>query len=336
MSSDRELRVGVIGCGAIARAVHLRTLRRAPRVRVVAIADPAAESLELARRLAPEAVAVARAEELLGREDVDAVVVATPSPTHGRLALSVVESGRHLYLEKPLATSVAEGERAAVAASGRGLVVAVGFNRRFHPLYRQARTVLASGVLGELRAAAATLCEPLAAGWRLDPGSGGALLDLASHHVDLLSWLSGSRPERSEVLAPQPERAAVQLRFESGMLATVLSAFDGGRSDSLVLLGSRGWLRVDRYTRRLELALDRPGSFTVRRRRIVPSAAVRAWRLRSLVRPSSDPSYARCLRAWLDAIAGGEQELAGVEDGLRCLETLAAPAQVGRAPDLPV
>ncbi|MGZ4387154.1 MAG: Gfo/Idh/MocA family oxidoreductase [Gaiellaceae bacterium] len=326
------MRVGVLGCGAIATAVHLRTLRRTAGVRVVAVADPSAQALERARGLAPETVILSEPEELLERDDLSAVVIATPSPTHARLALAAIERGLHLYLEKPLATTLADAERVATAARRRrDLVFAVGFNRRFHPLYRQARSILAGGVLGDLRAAAATLCEPVSGGWRLDPGSGGALIDLASHHVDLLHWLGASRAASAEILAPRPERAFLQLRFESGMLGSVLAAFDSGRSDSLVLHGRKGWLRVDRYTRRLELALDRPRSFSVKRRRIVPSRTVVSWRLRSLVRPSSDPSYAAALRAWLAVVQGGAAELPGCEDGLRCLEALARPAPIGRA-----
>ena len=105
MSDRGVVRLGVVGCGAIAVSVHLRNARRIPGVEVTAIADPADDARVAAGRLAPRAVQLESPGDVMGCTDVDAVVVATPSATHTELALSALAAGKHLYLEKPVGVS---------------------------------------------------------------------------------------------------------------------------------------------------------------------------------------------------------------------------------------
>src|SRR5678809_240387 len=99
-----SVRLGVLGCGSIARAAHLRSLARVPVGRVIALADTVAANLDAARPFAPDARAVAEYGDVLAMPDVDAVIVALPPALHASAAIAALDKGKHVYVEKPLAT----------------------------------------------------------------------------------------------------------------------------------------------------------------------------------------------------------------------------------------
>jgi len=313
------LRIGVIGCGAIAMSVHLRVLRRLRAVQVTALADPAAEARARAGRLVPGAALHTSAEELLDRSDVDAVVVAAPTGLHAGIALATLRTGRHLYLEKPIATTLEDGSRVAAAARDAGVVAAIGYNWRFQPLMVRGRELLRAGVIGEVRAVHTVFCEPVphtARGWRARRSEGGGvLLDLGSHNFDLITWLLEARIERVEAavssLATEHDSALVRLELTDGVIATSFFSLRACRAHSLEFIGERGVLRIDRSTRTLSLQGARARTSSV---------ALMSWRLRSLVRPRSEPSWSTALRTFAAKIRGAAVELPTFDDGLRSLE----------------
>jgi predicted dehydrogenase len=256
----------------------------------------------------------------------------------------VLAAGVPLYLEKPVATRVEDGERLVAAATAAGAPLAVaGFNRRFHPLFAHARVLLDAGAVGEVHAVSTLFCEPhdpaaMPAWKRGRDGGGGALLDLGTHHFDLLRWLF-----RDEVVAvdadisstaTEHDAASVRLRLAGGITATTYVSFRAGRVDAMEFAGDRGVLRVDRYARSLTVRLAPAGSFATRRRRVRPTRGALAWRAVSLLRPSREPSYAQALRAFGRAVRGRPAGHATLADGLRALEIVAAAERsiAGRAP----
>jgi len=134
--SEQSLRVGVVGGGLIAQAVHLPNLAAMPeRFEIAAIADPSARVGEaLVRRYAP-ARAYLDWRELLERETLDAVVVCSPHSTHAAIIAAALDSGLHVFVEKPLCITVEDAQAVAARASGTGLVVQVGYMKRFAPAY---------------------------------------------------------------------------------------------------------------------------------------------------------------------------------------------------------
>ena len=192
----RTLRLGVVGCGAIASLVHLRSARAFEDVEVVGLADPLPSALERGARLAPAAALFESVEELMAGCAPDAVVVASPSSTHAEVASVVLASGAHLYLEKPIAADLASAEALAARAADAGTVAAVGFNRRFHPVVLQAQRLIATGCMSEIVEIETMFAEPhdvaTMPAWKTSRRSGGgAPLDLGSHHVDLARLLLG-------------------------------------------------------------------------------------------------------------------------------------------------
>ena len=196
-SPPAPVRVGVIGAGAIAMAHHLPALARAPGATVVAVADPDPGARDRAGR-AVDADVLDDPGALLARGDLDAVVIGAPSHLHADLATAAAQAGLHAYIEKPVAIDAAGAERVRRAVEAAGTVAVVGLNRRMHPLYRQARRLVARGRIGPLVAAQTIFSEPFDLGgmpeWKRDRSTGGGvLLDLASHHLDQLRWLDRRR-----------------------------------------------------------------------------------------------------------------------------------------------
>ncbi|CAG1769831.1 scyllo-inositol 2-dehydrogenase (NAD(+)) [uncultured bacterium] len=148
MTSERIIRVAVLGAGAWARHAHLPGYLRDPRCRVVAIADPD-------RALAQDAAAafgipvVARDHtEVVRREDVDLVDVCTPSATHFELSMAALEAGKHVLCEKPVAFDYRETLRASAFARSRRLKTRLGFTFRFSPAMQYMKALIDEGFIG--------------------------------------------------------------------------------------------------------------------------------------------------------------------------------------------
>jgi predicted dehydrogenase len=148
MPTEPVVRVGVLGAGAWACGAHLPGYRRDPRCRVVAIADT---DIDRARRAAHDfdiPVASADARELIGRDDIDAIDVCTPSHTHFELAWSALEAGKHVLCEKPVAYDFRDTRRARDLARQKGLKTKVGLTFRYSPAMRYMRELVADGFIG--------------------------------------------------------------------------------------------------------------------------------------------------------------------------------------------
>jgi predicted dehydrogenase len=332
LPGSRQLRVGLLGCGAIASYFHLRALRQTAGATLVAAADPDPGARTRAQRLVRVPI-YERSGELLERSDIDAVVICAPTGVHAELAIAAARSGKHIYIEKPLAANMAEAELVADAVAAAGVTAVVGFNRRLHPLCERARDLLDTGRIGRVRAVQMAFCEPAPAGgipaWKQhrDTG-GGVLLDLASHHIDLLRWYL--RDEVAVVSASvvsdvaEHDGARLDLAFEKGVRAQGYFSFGTGMADQLEFLGEAGTLRVDRYRPAVEVRGRRRFGYGLRRQWIDPAPRTAMWRLYRKVRPGRDPSYGRALRAFVETVNGRPSQLASLSDGLRALEVVLA------------
>lgn len=326
------VRLGLLGCGAIATSVHLRVLLRLDGVEVVALADPDPVARERARRLSG-VEPTADPWDVVTRADIDAVVVATPSATHAELAVGAAAARKHVYVEKPLATTHDDALRVVNAVTATGVVAAVGFNRRFHPVFRRVHSLLSGNAVGRVVAVQSVFGQRLdqLPGWKHARASGGgAVLDLASHHADLLRWLVGdvveaqawTGSERSE-----DDRATIRWRLEPGVEAQTSVSFRVAQTDVIQVIGEEGVLRADRYLPAVELW--RTARRNPARRRQLPSRDLIGWRLR---RPlgRGDPSFRLALAAWLDAVRGRDIELPSVVDGLASLDAVLAAEESAR------
>jgi len=205
------LRFGIAGAGGMGVA-HAREILQRPDASVVALCDTSAAALDRAvERLygpgaggGPPAARFDSLPAMLAGADLDAVVIATPHTEHTAHIAQALEAGKHVLCEKPMATTAAAARAAIELAAGRGLTLAIAYQRHGQARYKQAREVVAAGLLGELRLVTVLIAQDCLANflpgatWRADPAlsGGGHFMDTGSHIVDMLLWVSGLEPER--------------------------------------------------------------------------------------------------------------------------------------------
>lgn len=251
------MRVAIVGAG-------LQCRRRAPVLaeskedQLVAIAskDPA-QADAMARQFGSRGVG--RWQELLTRDDVDAVVVCTPPHVHAEITIAALRAGKHVLCEKPLSRTLAEAESMQQASREAGRVLKCGFNHRHHPAVCEAKRRLDAGELGRPLFAR---CRYGICGrpgyekeWRADPdqAAGGQLIEQGTHGIDLIRWFMGEIAEVSCMTAVHYFR---EQKLEDDGLALFRTASGGTASlhTSLVqwqnlfsfeVFGSDGYARVE-------------------------------------------------------------------------------------------
>lgn len=318
--------------------MHLRIAQRLKDAALVAAADPDPGARERAKKLTRKPV-YEQTEELLARSDVDAVIVTGPTHLHAGLVDAACAAGKHVYLEKPIASSIGDGARVADAATRAGVNLTLGFNRRFHPLYEQARQLIRDGRLGRIHAVQTTFCELAQADtmpeWKRHRATGGGvLLDLASHHIDLLRWFLDDEVATVEasIESEQTEHdsARIQLKLHGGAQVQSWFSCRTAVSDWLEFAGEKGTMRVDRHRPRISLRVPRRLGYGVRSAQVAPSADLAAWWLKRTVRPSEEPSYRRILEAFVGELRGEARTTPNVVDGMRALEVVVGAEESAR------
>lgn len=339
MDATTALKIGLIGCGRIAQLVHLRVLTALPGARLVAVAEPDAQRRAAAGRQAPGAVACADYRELLALPELDAAVICLPPALHAEAAIAALARGKHVYLEKPLATDLDEGERVLAAWRRAGTVGQIGFNYRFTPLVGAARDHLRAGRLGTLAGARTTFTSAPRAlpDWKRSRASGGGvLLDLASHHLDLVRFLF--EREVIEVAAQlrsqrgEDDGAMVLLRLADGL--PVQSFFSTGavEEDRIEIYGQAGKLTIDRH---LSGAAEVTAATLERARLTRLRHALRSLAgttyLRDKVRgPAYLASYRAALGHFVARARAGQPATPDLLDGYRSLALVAAAEEAAR------
>jgi predicted dehydrogenase len=333
------LKVGLIGCGRIAQLVHLGILTHLPDVELVALAEPDPQRREEAGRRAPAAVALGDYHALLAMPEVEAVVICLPNALHAEAAVAALERGKHVYLEKPLATNLDDAREVLSAWRNTDVVGMIGFNYRFNALYQAAKQYIQSGKLGELvsvRSVFSSAARDLPTWKRKRQNGGGVLLDLALHHIDLIHFLfeqevrdifAGLRSQHSE-----DDSATLQLRLADGLLVQSFSSMNAVEEDRFEIYGTAEKLLVDRYcslnVEITEAALD--------------FSQLRYWgrQLRALIRspyileklraPNREPSYRAALTRFVAAAQANRPASPDFWDGYRSLAIIAAAEESAR------
>jgi predicted dehydrogenase len=186
-------------------------------------------------------------DDLLADDELDAVVLATPVPTHGRLAERVLRAGKHCFVEKPLAQSVAEAERAVAAAAESGRLLMVGHLLEYHPGVARLKEIADSGDLGDIHYLYTN---------RLNLGQlradENALWSLGAHDVSVVLYMAGEEPIEVEARGESYMREGIEdvvfcfMRFPSGLAAHLhLSWLDPHKERRLTVVGSRRMATFD-------------------------------------------------------------------------------------------
>lgn len=256
VSSSAPLRVGVVGCGMIARN-HAEAFTAAPGATVVACSDvdPARARAFADRHGIEHAVSSLPEMAALG---VDAVAVCTPHPTHEAVVIAAAGLGLHVLCEKPIAIDTPTAARMVTACREAGVRLGVMFQRRFWPASQRIRRAIDDGTLGIPVLGQCTVMlhrRPdyyTRDAWRgrWDTDGGGVLMTQAIHYLDLLRWFMGPVVEVTGRYATYvhgehievEDSATALLRFASGGMATVLATTGAtpGEGVQIKITGSTG------------------------------------------------------------------------------------------------
>jgi UDP-N-acetylglucosamine 3-dehydrogenase len=208
------LRVGIVGAGNIFLRGYLPALKATDAMRVVAVCDIDAARAEHASRELGGARVEASHEDLVARDDIDAVLVLTPAHTHAAITIAALEAGRHVHCEKPMARSLVDARRMADAAKRADRRLMIGHTRRFDERWLAIRDQVRGGRIGEpvyiFRSEHAYNGAPPDAWQWQNAMGGGVLWDVGVHLADQVSWYFGALPRSvfAKVLHVRPEAVA--------------------------------------------------------------------------------------------------------------------------------
>lgn len=330
----KRINIGVIGYGAIASAVHINTLHQIQDVTVSAIADSDVTRLTQAQEDVPEAHIFTDYKELLVLPNVDGVVISLPTALHAEVALSAMANHKHVYLEKPLATNMAEAQTLVAAWQESEVIGMIGFNYRFHPLYQELKAQYADGTIGKLVAMrtifhTASYQAPV---WKEKRNTGGGvLLDLASHHIDLIEMVTGepivSVSAQLQSLQSEDDSAMALFELANGLFVQASFALNSIDMDCIEIVGTEGVLSVDRHhslrvTKSSKQQLfQRAYGF---RRGIRESMVGTRYAAAKFRAPHHDPSYDYALLQFVHALQLQRQVEPTFLDGYRSLAIVLA------------
>ena len=228
------VRIGLIGVGGMARS-HISQLVKIDGVAITALCDIAPEAIEKARQQYP-AVAGAWAtpdyRELLARDDVDAVEIATPHTLHFEETLDAIAANKHILLEKPMVSRVEEAHTLLARLENYPKVMALAYQRHAQGQFLHMRERIASGEMGAVTYLNALQCQQWKNGtkgtWRQDPAlsGGGQINDSGSHLLDILLWVSGLTVADVSAFmdncgTPVDINSALAMRFTNGAQGTI-------------------------------------------------------------------------------------------------------------------
>ena len=308
-----KIKIGIIGAGYIA-GVHAAVLARDERVQLAVIYDAvpaAAEKLAVTHN----AAAVATPLELLERSD--AVYITTPNTQHVSLAIAAVETDKHVFCEKPLATNIDDAQRVFKKASDSSKVFQVGHNRRFAPVYATLKRMLSETHQPHSAHVKMNRGELLKPEWTGDPSiTGGFLYETPIHMFDMMRFLFGeveslhaigSTHEYNEV-----DDFSVLMKFASGMHATLATAADASwlfPFERVEVFCHHATI-VTREMESLTCSSNLEGHFTEQTMQQLPRDE--KW------------GYVQEDRAFIDAIANGTEPPVTVFDGLMSVQLVNA------------
>jgi predicted dehydrogenase len=315
-----EVTIGIVGLGYWGPNLA-RNFGALPEARVTWLCDQRPDLLERHAANHPAARTTGELDDLLGDPELDAIVLATPVPTHAALATRVLQAGKHCFVEKPLAQSVADAEKAVEAAAQAGRVLMVGHLLQYHPGVVKLKELVDGGSLGDIH---------YIYGNRLNLGQlrsdENALWSLGAHDVSVLLYLADEEPHEVSARGESYMREGVEdvvfafMRFPSGLAAHLhLSWLDPHKSRRFTVVGSSRMATFD------DMALE--GKLKLYDKGFDPKAdsygeyITRSGDIWSPQVPNTEPLRLEC-RHFVSSILEGREPLSGGESGLRVVRVL--------------
>jgi len=312
--------VGVVGLGYWGPNLA-RNFDRLPDAELAWLCDASEEALERWARTFPSARITSRLDDLLDDDSLDAVVIATPVPTHAELAGRALAARKHCFVEKPLARSEKEAEEVIETARAAERVLMVGHLLEYHPGVERLTELVRSGELGELRYIYSN---------RLNLGKHrqdeNALWSLGAHDLSVVLMLAGEEPYEWTAMGESYVKAGVEdvvfalMRFHSGLIAHMhLSWLDPHKERRFTVVGSKRMATFDDMELERKLTVYDKGfdeDYSSYGEYIARSGDVFSPRV-----PNEEPLRLEC-RHFLDCIRDGTEPRSGAESALRVVRVL--------------
>jgi predicted dehydrogenase len=319
-SIEGPLRIGVVGVGVMG-SNHARVLAGLAGVTLVGIADPDRKQAEfVAQTLGCQGVATVGELLDLG---LDAITIAAPTQLHHEIALACIARGVHVLVEKPIASSVEEGNDIVAAARRAGVTLMVGHVERFNPAVEAVK----QAIRGEdILSIAITRVGPFPP--RMSKI--GVVIDLAVHDIDLIRWFTDSeiidvQPQVSSAVAEREDIALLQFRTASGVLAHINTNWLTPFKARNITVATRGkYVMGDLLTRQVTecFGFQPDGSYSMRHLSVGHAEPLRA----------ELTAFIDTLRSGDAPPVTGEEGVASLEIATRCLieRPAMAPRQAPR------
>lgn len=324
------VRFGVLGAGRIGQ-VHARAIASVDGATLVAIAEP----VEAAAKAAQAAFGcdLRSIDQIAGSDDIDAVVICTPTDTHADLIEQFARAGKAVFCEKPVDLNVDRVKQALAIVEETGATLMVGFNRRFDPDFMAVKAAIDAGQVGNVEMVTITSRDPGAPPYEYIKVSGGIFRDMTIHDFDMARWLLG---EEVETVSAQASVLTDPKIGELGDYDSVNVILRTASGKQAVITNSR---RASYgYDQRIEV-LGSAGSVSAENHR---EANIEVANAQGYIRPPLlnffmtryIAAYANEIAAFVAAVAEGAPTPTTGLDGLRSLELAEAAltsAQTGQA-----
>ncbi|MFT7475638.1 MAG: 1,5-anhydro-D-fructose reductase (1,5-anhydro-D-mannitol-forming) [Verrucomicrobiales bacterium] len=273
-------------------------------------------------------------DSMLGRDDVDAVFIATPNALHAQQAIAAARAGKHVFCDKPLATSVSDAYNVAQACEDAGVTLGLNFHYRHLPWVEDARNIIRSGQLGEIQ----TIEVDVGSGtrnytnWRADPAMAGigSVFNVGVHMLDVLSVILDAEPVAVSAMFDQAPGSG-----EVEMQALILITFDNG---TLVYANCNEKAAYPRNTITIQGSEGRLIGENVTRSREEGTLHLLTKDTRSLTNDTQTATsypppgaHQLCLSQFVEAVLSGGQPRATGIDGLRSMQLCEAIAMSARS-----
>lgn len=327
----KKVGFGIVGCGGIANDFHIPELKQVKKARVVAVADVKPHRAELTAKRFKIKSWYADHHDLLKREDLEAIVVATPHPTHAQIAVDAIEAGKHVIIQKPMTTNVRDADRIFEATRKNSdlKVMALPFVYFDTPAFDYAKDLVNRDELGKICMARARVAHSGPEQyqrdvtrmfneeencWFFDPkrAHGGVLLDLGVYSVSQLIYLLGQVKKVSAFTATLDKPAKVEdnvtviLEMISGTLAIAETSWTQiATMEGTSLYGTKGTLLLNSFNT-LVMAYKRASS---------------SWIIPSLAK-EKEPQHTH--RHFVKCILEDSKPIGTVEEGRHVVEVLEA------------
>lgn len=257
-----KVKFGIAGCGHIARR-HAEAILKLPQAELAAAYDVAPQALQsFTRSYGVEGYR--DYEEMLGRKELDVIIVCTPSGLHAEMGVMAAQSGKHVVVEKPMALTLESADRLIDACEKEGVLLSVVLQNRFKPSFQMLKSAVEEGQFGKLSHAGVTVrwnrndAYFINNPWRgKKDEDGGVMMNQAIHSIDMLRWLMG---EAESVFAYTATRyrpieaedvGVAVLKFKSGALAAIEAAstvYPKNLEESVAVFGEKGTVVIGGVT----------------------------------------------------------------------------------------